>query len=171
MIDPIVPARLRVSALIALISVAACHGGAGAPPAKASATGTDSVAPLRESWMTTRDTLDNIDSPAVWHGPDGQHWVLSTAKTTNVLVVNDASTGDFIRRLGASGTGRGQMQRPNGIAIAGNLAFVVERDNHRVQVSVGEDDVLRRAVVEQQPCLPGARRDQKDEGDGRLHPR
>jgi 3-phytase len=84
--------------------------------------------------MTTRDTLDNIDSPAVWHGPDGQHWVLSTAKATDVLVVNDASTGAFIRRLGASGTGRGQMQRPIGIAIAGNLAFVVERDNHRVQV-------------------------------------
>jgi 3-phytase len=121
-------------ALLAVVSVAACQGGADAPVAKASATATDSVAPLRESWMTTRDTLDNIDSPAVWHGPDGQHWVLSTAKATDVLVVNDASTGAFIRRLGASGTGRGQMQRPNGIAIAGNLAFVVERDNHRVQV-------------------------------------
>jgi 3-phytase len=132
-IEMIVPARLRATAL-ALIYVVACQGGAKSPVARAPATGTDSVAPLRESWMTTRDTLDNIDSPAIWHGPDGEHWVLSTAKTTNVLVVNDASTGAFIRRLGASGSRRGQMQRPNGIAIAGNLAFVVERDNHRVQV-------------------------------------
>lgn len=134
MIGPILPAELRATALLALISVVACQGGAESPVARASVPGSDSVAPLRESWMTTRDTLDNIDSPAIWHGPDGQHWVLSTAKTTNVLVVNDASTGDFIRRLGTTGTGRGQMQRPNGIAIAGNLAFVVERDNHRVQV-------------------------------------
>jgi 3-phytase len=133
-IEPIVPARLRATALLALISVVACQGGAESPVAKAPATGADSVAALRESWMTTRDTLDNIDSPAVWHGPDGEHWVLSTAKATDVLVVNDASTGALVRRVGASGTGRGQMQRPNGIAIAGNLAFVVERDNHRVQV-------------------------------------
>ena len=134
MIEPMVPARIRATALLALISVVACRGGAESPVARASATAADSVAPLKESWMTTRDTLDNIDSPAVWHGPGGEHWVLSTAKATDVLVVNDASTGAFVRRLGASGTGRGQLQRPNGIAIAGNLAFVVERDNHRVQV-------------------------------------
>ena len=134
MIDPIVPARLRATALLASIFVVACQGAAESPVVKASATAADSVPPLRESWMTTRDTLDNIDSPAVWHGPDGEHWVLSTAKATDVLVVNDASTGAFVRRLGASGTARGQMQRPNGIAIAGDLAFVVERDNHRVQV-------------------------------------
>lgn len=134
MIEPLVPARLRTTALLALISVVACQGASDSPVAKASATAADSAAPLRENWMTTRDTLDNIDSPAVWHGPDGEHWVLSTAKATDVLVVNDASTGAFVRRLGASGTKRGQMQRPNGIAITGNLAFVVERDNHRVQV-------------------------------------
>ena len=134
MIEPKVPASVRATALLALISVVACRGGAESSVAKASATASDSIAALSESWMTTRDTLDNIDSPAVWHGPDGEHWVLSTAKATDVLVVNDASTGAFVRRLGASGTGRGQMQRPNGIAIAGNLAFVVERDNHRVQV-------------------------------------
>jgi 3-phytase len=123
--------RATVPAL-ALLSIVGCGTGEGPPAARAPAV--DSVAPLSESWMTPRDTLDNIDSPAVWHGPGGEHWVLSTAKATDVLVVNDAVTGAFVRRLGASGTGRGQMQRPNGIAIAGNLAFVVERDNHRVQV-------------------------------------
>ena len=134
MIEQIAPARLRATALLAVIYVVACQGGTESPVAKAPATGADSVAALRESWMTTRDTLDNIDSPAVWHGPRGEHWVLSTAKATDVVVVNDASTGALVRRLGASGTGRGQMRRPNGIAIAGDLAFVVERDNHRVQV-------------------------------------
>jgi len=131
---PILPARPRATALASLLWVVACQGEAGSPLARASATVSDSIVTLQESWMTTRDTLDNIDSPAVWHGPDGEHWVLSTAKATDVLVVNDASTGAFVRRLGSSGTGRGQMRRPNGIAIAGNLAFVVERDNHRVQV-------------------------------------
>jgi 3-phytase len=133
-IEQIAPARLRATALLALIYVVACQGGTESPVAKAPATGADSVAALRESWMTTRDTLDNIDSPAVWHGPRGEHWILSTAKATDVVVVNDASTGALVRRLGASGTERGQLRRPNGIAIAGDLAFIVERDNHRVQV-------------------------------------
>jgi 3-phytase len=133
-IEQIAPARLQATALLAVIYVVACQGGTESPVAKAPATGADSIAALRESWMTTRDTLDNIDSPAVWHGPRGEHWVLSTAKATDVVVVNDASTGALVRRLGASGTGRGQMRRPNGIAIAGDLAFIVERDNHRVQV-------------------------------------
>ena len=127
-------ATLGAAALAAaLLSFAACDGGE-QPPATQAAAAADSVAPLSEAWMSMRDTLDNIDSPAVWHGPGGEHWVLSTAKATDVLVVNDAVTGAFVRRLGASGTGLGQMQRPNGIAIAGDLAFVVERDNHRVQV-------------------------------------
>jgi 3-phytase len=78
--------------------------------------------------------VDNIDSPAVWHGPEGQHWLISTAKATDVLVVNDAATGAPVRRVGGSGKGLGQLDRPNGIAVIDDLAIVVERDNHRVQV-------------------------------------
>jgi 3-phytase len=126
--------RAAAPALLALLSLFACRREAAPPVDGATAARTDSVAALRESWMSARDTLDNIDSPAVWHGPEGEHWVLSTAKATDVLVVNDAATGALVRRLGAGGTGPGQMQRPNGIAITDDLAFVVERDNHRVQV-------------------------------------
>jgi 3-phytase len=103
------------------------------PPAAAGAT-PPPVARLEEAWQTERDTLDNIDSPAVWHGPDGQHWLLSTAKTTDVLVVNDAATGKELRRVGGPGTALGRMERPNGISVIDDLAMVVERDNHRVQV-------------------------------------
>ncbi len=114
-------------ALLALLT--ACRQ---AEPSKAAAT--PALVSLEEVWQTERDTLDNIDSPAVWHGPDGQHWLLSTAKTTDVLVVNDAATGKELRRVGGSGTAPGQLERPNGIVVIDDLAMVVERDNHRVQV-------------------------------------
>jgi 3-phytase len=39
----------------------------------------------------------------------------------------------LLRRVGAEGDQPGQFRRPNGIAIAGDLCLVVERDNHRVQ--------------------------------------
>jgi 3-phytase len=116
---------------VGLLMAAGCGGGEAAPPA---ASEPKAPARLTESWQTERDTLDNIDSPAVWHGPDGQHWLLSTAKTTDVLVVNDAATGKELRRVGGSGTALGKLERPNGIFVIDDLALVVERDNHRVQV-------------------------------------
>ncbi len=127
-------ARLTGAAAAALLLMACGRGG---PPAETGSNPGEGVPPtarLEEVWQTERDTLDNIDSPAVWHGPDGQHWLLSTAKSTDVLVVNDAATGKELRRVGGSGTGLGKMERPNGVAVIDDLALVVERDNHRVQV-------------------------------------
>jgi 3-phytase len=88
---------------------------------------------LEEAFLTERDTVDDVDSPTVWHGPDGQHWILTTAKATDVVLVNDAATGEAIRRIGGTGSDRGQLDRPNGITAIGNTLFVVERDNARLQ--------------------------------------
>ncbi len=121
-------------AAAALLGAGCARSDAPATPKSASAPAPQAPARLAEAWQSQRDTLDNIDSPAVWHGPDGQHWVLSTAKTTHVLVVNDAATGKELRRVGGPGIAPGRMERPNGIYVIDDLAMVVERDNHRVQV-------------------------------------
>lgn len=89
---------------------------------------------IDEAWLGPMRPADNIDSPAAWTAPDGRAWVVATAKATDVLVVYDGDDGRELRRVGRTGTGPGEFDRPNGIAIAGDLAFVVERDNHRVQV-------------------------------------
>jgi 3-phytase len=89
---------------------------------------------VAEAFTTPRDTLDNIDSPAVWHGPNGENWLLATAKTGDVIVISDAATGRTLRRASGPGTDAGRMERPNGIAVMDDLAFVVERDNRRVQL-------------------------------------
>ena len=88
---------------------------------------------VAESFLTERRETDNVDSPAVWHGPGGIHWLLSTAKSTDQLLVHDAADGSLIRRVGEPGTGAGQFRRPNGVAVIGDFAVVVERDNHRLQ--------------------------------------
>lgn len=89
---------------------------------------------IKESFQTERNEADNIDSPSVWHGGDDQNWLISTAKEGNALVVNDASNGRFIKRIGTTGTAAGLFKRPNGIFVIDSLALIVERDNHRVQV-------------------------------------
>ena len=89
---------------------------------------------LPEAWTSPAEEAANIDSVAVWHGPAGERWLVATAKSTHVLRVYDADSGAVLRDVGERGSAAGQFQRPNGIWIEGNLLFVVERDNQRVQV-------------------------------------
>ena len=92
------------------------------------------VTVIKEVFTTLRNENDNVDSPAIWHGKDGQHWLLATAKEGNVVIVYDAATGELINRFGKLGKGLGDFSRPNGIAVIDDIAVIVERDNHRVQV-------------------------------------
>ena len=89
---------------------------------------------ITEVFETPRDTDDNVDSPAVWHGPNGEHWLLATAKDGDVIRVHDAATGESMKRIGGEGTGPGQLDRPNGVAVIDDLMIVVERNNRRIQV-------------------------------------
>ena len=72
---------------------------------------------IEESFMTPWNRVDNIDSPAVWHGPEGTHVLIATAKDTDVLVVYDAGNGEELMRVGSSGSELNQFRRPNGIAV------------------------------------------------------
>lgn len=110
-----------------LLGLAACQTSAPKPASPTPVT-------IKESWFSQRNEADNIDSPAVWHGPNGEHWCFATAKKTDVVVILDAINGNELRRLGSSGTAAGQLERPNGVWVVDDLLFVVERDNKRVQV-------------------------------------
>ena len=85
-----------------------------------------------------------LDSVAIWvaHDP-AQSLLMITDKTRDVVQIHDPVQNQYVGRLGEPGTGPGQLQRPNGIAVAYNLnaasgttdaVFVVERDNNRVSV-------------------------------------
>lgn len=89
---------------------------------------------LVESWLVESAATDNLDAPVLWQGPNGERWVIAACRASDRLVVHDAETGAFIRAVGVSGSGPGQFNRPNGIAVIDDLAIVVERDNHRLQV-------------------------------------
>lgn len=116
------------------LAAAGC-GGQRDTDVQAQSLNSTAVAVVRELFVTTPfDSSANIDGPAVYHGSDGTHWLIATAKTSNVLFVYDATTGALIRKIGRTGSGKGELRRPNGIMVLGDsLVFVVERDNARVQ--------------------------------------
>lgn len=89
---------------------------------------------VAEAYVSAENPKDELDSLATWRHPDGTTWLIATAKSGNRLVVFDADAGIKLRDFGDKGSQPGQFKRPNGIAILGDRAFVVERDNHRVQI-------------------------------------
>lgn len=116
--------------LAACLLLAACATRPSSPaPAPAAAT-----AMVAEAWVSAGSPEDEIDSVAVWPSADGHTWLIATAKSTQRLVVYDADSGARLREFGGPGDGDGRFARPNGIAVFGDLLFVAERDNHRVQV-------------------------------------
>ena len=136
------PKRL-IPAAVSVLLLAACAGTPAIGDAEdradrareaARTDATTDAAPVPEAFATPMTPEDNIDSVASWTTADGQVLLLATAKATHRLVVYDGGTGALLRHVGGRGAGAGQFDRPNGIAVAGDLAFVVERDNRRVQV-------------------------------------
>lgn len=124
-------------------------------PAAETATPTGETSPeatIEEAWISAFDESDNVDSLAYWQDAE-RSWVLATGKESHQLLVYDAQTGELHQRIAGPGEAPGLLMRPNGIMIEGDLVFVVERDNHRVQAfrlpeleTVGTfgADVLRR---------------------------
>ncbi|MFP7722098.1 phytase [Lysobacter sp. A3-1-A15] len=93
-----------------------------------------SAVAVRESFVSAAYAGEELDSLATWPTVEGGLWVIATAKASHRLKVFDGDTGRWLRDVGGRGTEPGQFNRPNGIAVHGDLLFVVERDNRRVQV-------------------------------------
>jgi len=123
---------------IGALCVALLAGCTSAPPhaprpsAPASITPADHV--IAESWISEPADGEELDSVAAWPTEDGGLWLIATAKSTHRLAVYDGDSGRPLRHVGSRGQEPGQFERPNGIAVFGDLLFVTERDNHRVQV-------------------------------------
>ncbi|WP_182668968.1 phytase [Marilutibacter penaei] len=123
----------------ALLLLAACTGGPGLRETSSNSradVATQAPRPalvVPEAFVSDPTTGAELDSLATWPTPDGGTWLVATAKASHQLHVFDADTGRPLRRLGGEGAAPGQFNRPNGIAVMGDVAFVVERDNHRVQ--------------------------------------
>jgi 3-phytase len=86
---------------------------------------------VQETWVSASYDRIDIDSLAFW--PE-KLWVLATAKESHEILVFEADTGLLISRHGGPGKEPGRFQRPNGLAVVGDLLLVVERDNKRVQI-------------------------------------
>lgn len=111
-----------------------CGGCAGMAQA-----GKDEVLPVAhtvvpEAFVSASTPQHDVDSPASWRDPQGRLQVIATAKKTGMLLVYDGDDGRLLRSVGGEGEAAGRLRRPNGIAVTGELAWVVERDNHRVQL-------------------------------------
>lgn len=93
----------------------------------------DSVLIIKEDFVSKWNENDNVDSPAFYQNGEDE-WIIATMKESDGLIIYDANDGSTIKKIGKSGAGEVEFERPNGIWVINDLALIVERDNHRVQV-------------------------------------
>ena len=126
------PRRLHplVSVLALAALVSACRT---APPIQPDASALPTAVTVPERYASLPFAEEELDSLATWTTPDGQVWLIASGKSSHRLSIFDADTGAQLRTFGGPGKAAGQFERPNGLAVFGDLLFVVERDNHRVQ--------------------------------------
>ena len=116
--------------LLALLAGCAATRPIPPPPAVAAPVGVQTVT---EAFVTADQPGEELDSLAAWPAEDGSLLLIATAKTSHRLLVFDGDTGERLRTIGRRGPGPGEFERPNGVAVHGDLLFVSERDNRRVQ--------------------------------------
>lgn len=125
---------LLACATAGLLAACAATAPVVAPPG-AAAPGTARIA---ERYVAGELGAEELDSLTTWAAPDGRTWLLASGKASDRLSLFDADTGAHLRTVGGPGTAPGRFDRPNGVAVVQDgpraLLFVVERDNHRVQV-------------------------------------
>ncbi len=121
--------------LVLALLLSACT--TASPPVATHAPAPQVVAPpvrIAETYVSADAPGEELDSLATWRSHEGSVWLIATAKSTHRLLVFDADSGALLRTFGTRGNAPGTFNRPNGVAVAGDLLFVVERDNRRVQV-------------------------------------
>jgi len=131
--------RFRLLTLVLGTLLLAACATATAPPAEApqpAAAASTAPAPVTvpERYVSLETPAEELDSLATWPGDDGMTWLIASGKSSHRIVVYDAEDGTRLRDFGSEGSAPGQFDRPNGLAVYGDHLFVVERDNHRVQV-------------------------------------
>ena len=126
--------RFLPCALIALLAGCATSPTPPSPSTPSTAPRDGALPVVNEAWRSVPVAGHELDSLAVWPTPDGATWVLATDKHGDQVLVFDADTGAALHAFGGPGSAPGDFDRPNGISVQGDLAFVVERDNRRVQV-------------------------------------
>src|SRR5690606_33970750 len=141
--NPRMPIRPLGGACAALLLAACANTPAPSPQATpgiaveaAPVVAPTAPAPLEvaEAWISEPMPSEELDSLATWTSENGDTWLIASAKSTHRLVVHDAATGAMLRTVGGKGEAPGRFLRPNGLAVFADRLYVVERDNHRVQV-------------------------------------
>lgn len=133
---PSLRSSLASATALALL-VAGC--GAAVEHSRAGGGGSDAAraGSVTDVFRTETAKGDEIDSVAVWMPPAGVQspaLLFATAKKGDAIRVYDAGNGTPLGSIGRKGSGFSELKRPNGVAVFGDRLYVVERDNHRVQV-------------------------------------
>jgi len=123
----------RLSLLLAL-SIAVVYNASGCGGIAAGGMDREALTGMERRFDDEFAPSLSLSSHAFWHGENGEHWVLGLAGGVDGIVIHDARKGGELRRIGKPGVEKGEFDEPVEIHVADDMAFVLERGNHRIQV-------------------------------------
>ena len=113
------------------LALGACASGTIRPePLEVPAGDGVAVTHIDEAFLGPASPGSDIDSIATWLTPEGDTWVIASAKSAGQIFVHDGGSGALLRQIGEPGA----FMYPNGVAVFGDALLVIERDAARVQV-------------------------------------
>src|SRR5690606_37385707 len=120
---------------------------------------------VAERWVSAESPGEELDSIAPWGAADRRPRLVATGKSTPRLALHDRAARELPRTVGRRGQAPGEFERPNGGTVGGDVLFVVERDNRRVQLlslpdfapqaSFGADELRSPYGIWVGPAAPG----------------
>lgn len=126
---------------IAAVSLLACSTGTPRPEAaKARSAGpmmpqiNPGPVAIKESFIARREATARLRGLALARSLFGPPWLYTADVSTDQLVVFDAATGRFERKVGERGSARGQFSGINDLFANDRVLYVAESGNQRIQL-------------------------------------
>ena len=90
---------------------------------------------IKLNWKVICHTKTDINRMKWWYNSiSKEYWLFVLSEDSNKIFILNALTGKYIKSLGSPGDKVGQFDLPKDILIYENYIFVLEKNNHRIQI-------------------------------------
>jgi len=96
----------------------------------------DNLIPYKKiNWKIICHSRASMNKLKWWYNEvSKEYWLFVLSEESNKIFILNALSGKYIKSLGSHGDRVGQFDTPKDISIYDNFLFVLEKDNHRVQI-------------------------------------
>jgi 3-phytase len=96
----------------------------------------ESLLPYKQiDWKIICHSKTSMNKLKWWYNEfSKEYWLFILSQDSNKIFILNALSGKYIKSLGSHGDAIGQFDTPSDMSIYDDYLFILERDNHRIQI-------------------------------------